>query len=157
VVAADHDQRNSRFRELRDLLDKEQASTPILPVSVVQIAGDQQKRDPLLDRCIDQVSECLARCFAQQARRRLGIGFEPVHRAIEMDVGSVQKAEFSHGDARIRLAIDACAQAVGLSIALSESAGGLLSGVEGAGSQSDEQARQHCVIVNYLIDIVDGV
>src|SRR5690606_28285209 len=67
----------------------------IAPIAVVQVAGDEHKRDALADGQLNQVIESLARGTAQLLDRRAFVAFEPEERAIEMDVGRVNKTQ--HG------------------------------------------------------------
>ena len=73
------------------LLGEEQAGAVVLPVLIVEIAGDNDERHVLRDREINQGGKRPPRAVPHDLGRNLGPARQPCERAIEMDVGRVQE------------------------------------------------------------------
>jgi len=91
VVAIDDECRNAGGGQPTHLACEEHAGVVVLPVAVVQIAGDDHEIDLLIDGRSHQVRERFASSGAQQLGRRVGIGRQPGERTVEMDVGGVDE------------------------------------------------------------------
>jgi hypothetical protein len=92
VVIARHDEnRNVRLRQPGDLPREKEAGVVILPVAVVDIAGDHHERHLLRDGQVDDAFQRATRGRTEPLHRRTLVSLQPVQRAIEMDVGDVQE------------------------------------------------------------------
>jgi hypothetical protein len=96
VVAADGEDLDLRLGQPAHLCGEEQSGAEIRPVTVVDVAGDQQEIDFFLDRQIDEAPEGSAGGGADEFGGGGGIGLQPAQRAVEMEVGRVQEAEIGH-------------------------------------------------------------
>gem|GEM_PF-3780836 len=95
VVALNDEHRNAGPAEPRHLLANKQAGVKVLPVAVVEIAGDQQKIDPLVDGQIHQALERAPGRATQPFQRRAVVAAQPPQRAVDVKVGGVDKTHRS--------------------------------------------------------------
>ena len=91
VVAADGDHRDAGALQLGELGHQEMAGAPILPIPIVEVAGEQDEADLLLLGELDQVDQRLPRGAPDAVRRRIRI--QATQRRIQMQVGGVEEGE----------------------------------------------------------------
>ena len=91
VVAVEQVYRDARLAQPPHLAHEEQAGVIVLPIAVVQIAGNHHEVHLLLDGARHQPLKGLARGCAQALGRRVGIGRQADQRAVEVDVGGVDE------------------------------------------------------------------
>ena len=94
VVVAAHDQAGPG--EAAHLVREVQAGAEILPVVVIEVAGDDDEGHVLADGEVDDVGEGAAGAVARDVLRHAVAPRQPGERAVEMDVGGVQEAERCH-------------------------------------------------------------
>jgi hypothetical protein len=88
VIALHQD---ARPRQPAHLLVEKQPGAKILPVIVIEITGDQQKRNILGDGEVDQIPERLPRAVARDILRDSPAPREAGKRAIEVNIGGVEE------------------------------------------------------------------
>jgi hypothetical protein len=93
VVAADEEELDPGARQPSGFAHEELARGVILPVAVVEVAGDDHERRFLGDRGLDEVGEGLARGGREQPRRLLAARPQAPQRAVQMDVGGMQESK----------------------------------------------------------------
>lgn len=91
VVAAEDERTDAGLAQAPHLLAKEDARVVILPVAVVQVAGNHEECDLLFDRTIHELPQRLARRVAQLRGRRVGIRAQAVQRAVKVYVCRVDE------------------------------------------------------------------
>jgi len=91
VVARDGDHGDGGVAQAIHLTREVRPGSVVEPVSVEEIAGDQQRVGAFLDRQIDQVRERGARGEAELLDGCPVVAGEPAHRAVEVDVGCVDE------------------------------------------------------------------
>jgi hypothetical protein len=99
VVATDGDEgdRGRGAGEASELGDEELAGAPVLPLTVIEIAGGHDEGDVLRDGMVDQRDEGVARGGSDARGWRVGVGLEPAQRAVDVQVGAMEEAEGGHG------------------------------------------------------------
>ena len=95
VVAADGDDLDAFAEQAAELLHEELARSPVLPVAVVEVSGEQDELDPAFQGEVHQVDQGLAGCAADPLDRRLRV--QALQRAVQVQVGRVQEGEIGHG------------------------------------------------------------
>ena len=70
------------------------AGPPVLPVAVIEVAGEQHEADLPFQRQVDEVAQRLPRGGADALGRRIRV--KAAHRTVEMQVGGVQELETCH-------------------------------------------------------------
>ena len=88
VIAA---QQETGAIETAHLLGEEQAGGEVLPISVVQVAGDHDEGRVLLQREVDHAGEGAAGAVADNVVRQIVTRPQPSEWAVEVDVGRVDK------------------------------------------------------------------
>ncbi|MET3605407.1 hypothetical protein ABIC99_003236 [Sphaerotilus sulfidivorans] len=73
------------------LLVKKQPGAEIIPVAVIEIAGNQQRLDLALDRQIDQGDQRTPGGRAQRFDRRAFMSVQPAQRTVEMQIRRMKK------------------------------------------------------------------
>ena len=97
VVAADQEDLDAGVAEVGHPLDEPEAGVVVLPVAVVDVAGDQDEGDLLVDRQPDQVLQRPPGRPADLRRRAPLVPVEPAQGAVEVDVGGVEELEHRTG------------------------------------------------------------
>ena len=95
VVAADGDDLDALPQQAAELLDQELAGAPVLPVAVVEVAGEEDELDLPLEGEVDHVDDGVAGGAADALDR--GLGVQALQGAVEVQVGGVEEAEVRHG------------------------------------------------------------
>ena len=91
MVACHDENADASGLKLSHPIDEIQAGVVILPVTIVEIAGKQDKSDVLFNRQINQVIEGAARGTADFLDRSTRIALESAERTVEMNVGGVDE------------------------------------------------------------------
>src|SRR5258708_40205374 len=68
----------------------------IAPVSVVEIAGDDDERDFLLDRCVDQIGEGGSGGRSDSGGGRALLARQPLERRVEENVAGMDESKAAH-------------------------------------------------------------
>src|SRR5690606_38019436 len=74
-------------------LNQEQAARVVPPVTVEQVAGEEQHPGLLLEAQLDQLFECPAGRVPDAFDRRTGVPLQAAKRAVEMKIGRVNQLE----------------------------------------------------------------
>jgi len=93
VVTLHHEDADTRSVQSHHLLAEEKASVEILPVAVVDIAGEEDEGDFLLEGFVDQPLEGTAGCGAEARDRRAFIAVKAAQRAVDVEVGGVEESD----------------------------------------------------------------
>src|SRR3984957_14079681 len=96
MIAVDEIYRDALFCEAAHLLDEEQPRLIIAPVSVVEIAGDDDERDFLLDRRVDQIGKGGSRGRPDSGGGRPLLARQPFERTVEVNVAGMDKSKAAH-------------------------------------------------------------
>ena len=110
VVAVEQVNRNPDLVQPAHFAHKEVAGVEVLPIAVVQVAGNDDEVDRRVDGLVDQPRKGVTRGRAQGLHRSVRVRGQPAHRAVEVDVGGVDEfhevdelkvgsADASEGDA----------------------------------------------------------
>ena len=94
VVAQQQVDGDARGIQASHLPGKVDAGVEVLPVAVVQVAGNDHEVHLLRDGLGDQVVEGITCCCAEQLRRGILVGGQSRQRAVEVDVGGVDESHF---------------------------------------------------------------
>ncbi len=92
VIAADQERADPRLVQAFDLLGQEPGGLHRGLLAVVEVAGQQQRIDLLVDAEVDDPHESLPRGIADQCGELGVTERERTQRTIEMDVGGVDEA-----------------------------------------------------------------
>ena len=97
MIAVDEIYRDALFCQSGDLFDEEQPCLIIAPVSVVEIAGDDDEGDFLIDRCVDQIGEggSGGRPDWRGGGRAL-LARQPLERTVEVNIAGMDKSKAAH-------------------------------------------------------------
>ena len=93
VIAIEQIDRNSGLMEAAHLADEKQTRPVVAPVAVIEVAGDDQEGDLLLDGKSHQPIQSFTGGGAYGLRRRSLMLGEPLQRAVQMNVRRVKEAK----------------------------------------------------------------
>ena len=93
MISGDGDHGDAGLAEADHLRHEIQARPMVLPVSVVEVAGNQDEGRRLVDGKLDEVLQGPAAGLADFVHRRAVVALQAAQRAVEVDVGRVKKLE----------------------------------------------------------------
>ena len=93
MVAVEQKDGNTACRKPAHLPREEKSRLIVAPVTVIEVARDDDKGDILLKRLPDEIIECLTGSRANTFDRSALMPGKPLQRTVEMDIGRVKKAE----------------------------------------------------------------
>ncbi len=91
VIAGDDDDRNLEVAQAAELAHKVKPGIVVTPIAVVEVARDQYKIDGFVDGKVDQPREGASSCSANPLDGRVLVPFQPLERAIQVNIGRVDK------------------------------------------------------------------
>ena len=95
VISGDGDHGDAGLAEADHLRHEVEARPMVLPVSVVEVAGNQDEGHRLVDGQLHEVFQGPAAGLADLVDRGAFVALQPSQRAVQVDVGGVK--EFEHG------------------------------------------------------------
>ncbi|MNU29789.1 hypothetical protein D3C71_182680 [compost metagenome] len=96
VIALEQKDRDAGTLQPRHLAVEEQADLVVLPVAVINVAGDDEEIDLALDRLIDKCRKGLSACLDKKLGEIGILESQPLERAAEMQVCGMDEAEGTH-------------------------------------------------------------
>ncbi len=93
VIAVKQEDGDLGLRQPAHLLHEEESGLVVAPIAVVEVAGDDDEIDLVLDRLTDEVLERGARGGANPFGCRALLPGQPLQGAVEMDVAGMDEAK----------------------------------------------------------------
>src|SRR3954468_2345340 len=93
VIAMEEEDWNIGMRQPAHLLHEEKSGLIIAPIAVIEVAGDYDEIDLVLDCLGNKIVERHARCGANPFGCRALLPGKPLQGAVEMDVASMNEAK----------------------------------------------------------------